>query len=149
MIIECARCEKGFAVENPNKLPPGWAKEETPKHGTIIICDDCIKSSESIAPRFRGKVYMIGEDGAASVTSLTETSAEKLRKYIVEIERVDGEIGEYREQRREILGDAKALGFDTKAIREIIKRRKKDPKTLIEEEQMLDMYERVLENGVE
>ena len=42
--------------------------------------------------------------------------------------------------KRQVYADAKALGFDTKALRVVIARRKKDQKTLQEEEMMLDLY---------
>lgn len=72
--------------------------------------------------------------------ALTQTTAEKLRQYISKLENLENEKAELVGQIQEVYGDAKALGFDTKALRTVIKIRKKDKKTRIEEEQMLDLY---------
>lgn len=72
--------------------------------------------------------------------SLTETTKEKLRQYLSKIENLEEEKAGVMEQLKEVYGDAKALGFDTKALRTVVRLRKKDMKTRIEEEQMLDLY---------
>lgn len=72
--------------------------------------------------------------------SLTETTKEKLRQYLSKIENLEVEKAEVMDQLKEVYGDAKALGFDTKALRTVVRLRKKDMKTRIEEEQMLELY---------
>lgn len=72
--------------------------------------------------------------------SLTETTKEKLRQYLSKIENIEAEKAEVMDQLKEVYADAKALGFDTKALRTVVRLRKKDQKTRIEEEQMLELY---------
>lgn len=72
--------------------------------------------------------------------ALTETTKEKLRAYITRIENLEQEKAEIADQIKEIKADAKALGFDIKAIGGVVKYRKKDPKKRQEEQMMLDLY---------
>ncbi len=72
--------------------------------------------------------------------ALTETSKDKLRAYLSRIENLEAEKQEIMDQLKDVYGDAKALGFDTKALRTVVRLRKKDQKKRIEEEQMLDLY---------
>ena len=50
-------------------------------------------------------------------TALTETAQEKLRMTVDRIERLEEEKREVAEQIKEVYGEAKALGYDTKALR--------------------------------
>lgn len=72
--------------------------------------------------------------------ALTTTSKDKLRSYITRLENLESEKLEISEQIKDVYGDAKALGFDTNAIRKVIAIRKKDQKKRQEEEMMLDLY---------
>jgi uncharacterized protein (UPF0335 family) len=44
------------------------------------------------------------------------------------------------EQLKEVYGEAKSLGFDTKALRAVIRLRKQDANDRAEAEMMLDLY---------
>ena len=72
--------------------------------------------------------------------SLDVSTKEKLKLYISKIENLEQEQDEIAEQKKEVYADAKALGFDTKALRKVIARRKKDARKVQEEENMLDLY---------
>ena len=63
-----------------------------------------------------------------------------MKLYVSKIENLEAEKSEIAEQLKEVYADAKALGFDTKALRKVIARRKKDAKAVAEEEMMLDLY---------
>ena len=65
-------------------------------------------------------------DDEASITHLTEATREKLRQTVAKIERLEEEKKEVAEQIKEIYAEAKAFGFDTKALRQVIKLRKVD-----------------------
>ena len=67
-------------------------------------------------------------------------SAEELRKIIERIEHVEEELEGPKEDRKEIYTEAKGNGFDTKAIRKIVKIRKMDRSKRQEEEAILDTY---------
>lgn len=72
--------------------------------------------------------------------ALTETSKDKLRSYVTRIENLEAEKSEVADQLKDVYADAKALGFDTKALRKVVSIRKKDQKKRQEEEMMLDLY---------
>jgi len=59
--------------------------------------------------------------------NLTETAREKLRQTVARIERLEEEKAEVANQIKEVYGEAKAFGYDTKAERE-------------EQEAILDVY---------
>jgi len=72
-------------------------------------------------------------------------SGEVLLSIIERIENRHEAKREIEEDVREIYAEAKANGFDTKAIREIVKRRAKDPDARSEFESIVDLYEREIE----
>lgn len=76
----------------------------------------------------------------ASITTLTETAREKLRLTVARIERLEEEKKEVADQIKEVYGEAKALGYDTKALREVIRKRKQDRREREEQEAILDVY---------
>ena len=80
------------------------------------------------------------ESDIVAPQSLDMSSKEKLKLYVSKIENLETEKSEIAEQLKEVYADAKALGFDTKALRKVIARRKKDAKAVAEEEMMLDLY---------
>ena len=71
---------------------------------------------------------------------LTETTREKLKQTIERIERLEEEKKEVAEQIKEVYGEAKAFGFDTKALRQVVRLRKIDRAEREEQEQLLDTY---------
>ena len=73
-------------------------------------------------------------------SNLTETAAEKLGNIVTRVERLEEEMAQIREQRKDVYGEAKALGYDTKAIRTIIKMRKQDSQERQEQEALVEVY---------
>jgi uncharacterized protein (UPF0335 family) len=76
----------------------------------------------------------------ASITTLTETAREKLRLTVARIERLEEEKKEVAEQIKEVYGEAKSLGYDTKALRSVVRMRKQDRREREEQEAILDVY---------
>ena len=72
--------------------------------------------------------------------SLTDAAREKLRLTVDRIERLEEEKREIAEQIKEVYGEAKALGYDTKALRSVVRIRKIDAKDREEQEAILDVY---------
>jgi uncharacterized protein (UPF0335 family) len=72
--------------------------------------------------------------------NLTEAAREKLRLTVERIERLEEEKKEVAEQIKEVYGEAKALGYDTKALRTVIKLRKQDRDERAEQEAILEVY---------
>ena len=67
-------------------------------------------------------------------------AAGQLRAFIERIERLEEEKQTISDDIKEVFAEAKGSGFDTKAMRTIIRLRKKDRAEREEEEAMLDMY---------
>lgn len=66
--------------------------------------------------------------------------AAQLRSIVQRIERLVEEQKEIGEQIKEVFGEAKGNGFDTKTLRKVISLRKKSSDERSEEEAMLDLY---------
>lgn len=72
--------------------------------------------------------------------NLSETAREKLILTVERIERLEEEKKEIAEQIKEVYGEAKALGYDTKALRAAVRLRKKDRQEREEQEAILEVY---------
>jgi uncharacterized protein (UPF0335 family) len=71
-------------------------------------------------------------------------AAGQLRSFIERIERVNEDIDALSDDRKEIFAEARAMGFDCKAIRTLVRLRKKDEAERQEEEAILDLYKSAL-----
>jgi len=75
---------------------------------------------------------------------MTETSqtvaAGQLKAFIERIEKLEEEKASIAEDIKEVYAEMKGTGFDTKAVRKLIKLRKKDKAEREEEEAILDLY---------
>lgn len=74
------------------------------------------------------------------MTSLAKAAAADLQSYIERVERVAQERRDLGDEIRAILAEAKANGFNTKAIRSIVKRRDQDPGVVQQEDALLEQY---------
>ncbi len=72
--------------------------------------------------------------------NLTETAREKLRQTVARIERLEEEKAEIANQIKEVYAEAKSFGYDTKALRQLIRLRKVDRAEREEQEAILDVY---------
>lgn len=75
---------------------------------------------------------------------MTTVAAEELRRIIERIERLEEEKSAIADDIKDVMGEAKGLGYDTKAIKTIIRMRKKDENERTEEEMILDTYLKAL-----
>lgn len=71
-------------------------------------------------------------------------SADHLRSFVERIERLEDEKRAIADDIKEIYAEAKGTGFDTKALREIVKLRRMDKADIQEQEYMLDLYKHAL-----
>jgi uncharacterized protein (UPF0335 family) len=71
-------------------------------------------------------------------------AADQLRLFIERIERLEEEKKTIADDIKEVFAEAKGTGFDTKAMRSIIRLRKKDQAERQEEETILDLYKAAL-----
>jgi len=76
--------------------------------------------------------------------ALGGSTADQLRAYVVRIERIEAEIADLNDDKRDIYAEAKAVGLCKKTLRKLILRRKKDRTDLQEEDALLDLYETAL-----
>ena len=65
---------------------------------------------------------------------------DQLRAFVERIERLEEEKKTVAEDIKEIYGEAKAMGFDTKVLRKVIAIRKLDQNERLEQEAVLDTY---------
>ncbi|MGY4288858.1 uncharacterized protein (UPF0335 family) [Bradyrhizobium sp. LM2.7] len=75
------------------------------------------------------------------MTSLKAAAIERIKTYLEAIDSLEGEKQDIADEIRAQYADAKAGGFDPKAIRGMVKRKRaKNPTKLVEDEQILDVY---------
>ncbi|MCB1447076.1 MAG: DUF2312 domain-containing protein [Rhizobiaceae bacterium] len=67
-------------------------------------------------------------------------AASELRQFIERIERLEEEKQTIADDIKDVMGEAKGRGYDTKAIRTILRLRKKDKDERLEEEAILQTY---------
>ncbi|AGB72373.1 MULTISPECIES: DUF2312 domain-containing protein [Rhizobium] len=72
--------------------------------------------------------------------SVENVAAAELRQFIERIERLEEEKAAIGSDIKDVMGEAKGRGYDTKAIRTIIRLRKKDANERLEEESILQTY---------
>ena len=70
---------------------------------------------------------------------LTPTSQEKLKQFVDRIERLNEEKKALAEDLKDIFAEAKTLGFDSKALREIVKSRAQDRQEREEMEAIVEL----------
>jgi uncharacterized protein (UPF0335 family) len=72
-------------------------------------------------------------------------AADQLRQYVSRIERLESDRAEVSDDLKQVFDEAKANGFDIKALKQVIKLKKLDKDSLAEQEAMLDLYRAALE----
>ncbi len=75
-------------------------------------------------------------------------SGAQLRQFIDRVENLEQEKAELGEQIRDVMAEAKAEGFDTKVLRQLMRMRKMKKEELAEQEELLDLYRRALGENV-
>lgn len=77
---------------------------------------------------------------------MTEVIApEQLKQYISRLERLESDKRDIADDIKQVFDEAKANGFDTKIMKQILKIKKLDKATLAEQEAILDLYRQALE----
>jgi uncharacterized protein (UPF0335 family) len=73
-------------------------------------------------------------------TDSYRVTADEIRQFVERWEQLEREKQDCAEQQKEVMAEAKARGFDTKVLKEVIALRKRDPDELAEFEAVLEMY---------
>ncbi|WP_234855326.1 MULTISPECIES: DUF2312 domain-containing protein [Paracoccus] len=74
-------------------------------------------------------------------------AADELRQFIEQFEQLEAEKKDITERQKEVMGEAKARGYDTKVMKKIVALRKRDRDDIAEEEAILEMYKQALGMG--
>jgi uncharacterized protein (UPF0335 family) len=77
----------------------------------------------------------------------TEVAGDQLRAIVERIERIDEEIKELNEGKKEIYQEAKGNGFVVKVLREVIRVRKQSREEREEQDSLLDVYLHAIEEA--
>ncbi len=81
---------------------------------------------------------------AAAKKNTGGVAADQLRSFIERIERLEEEKATLANDIREVFAEAKMTGFDTKAMRQIVKLRKMESADREEQEEILKLYKHAL-----
>lgn len=81
---------------------------------------------------------------AAAPTTTGGVAQDMLRSIIERIERLEEEKAAIANDIKEVYAEAKGNGFDTKALRQVIRLRKQDKAERQEQEAILDLYKHAL-----
>jgi uncharacterized protein (UPF0335 family) len=73
-------------------------------------------------------------------TDSYRVTADEIRQFVERWEQLEREKQECADEQKEVMAEAKARGFDTKVLKEVIAIRKRDPDELEEFEAVLEMY---------
>lgn len=65
---------------------------------------------------------------------------DQLRAFVERIERLEEEKKTIADDIKDVYGEAKAMGFDTKILKQVISLRKKDDQERMEQDLILDTY---------
>jgi len=79
-------------------------------------------------------------DDSAPAESLPGSAQDRLRAFIERIERLEEEKAALASDIREVFAEAKSAGYDTKAMRAVLKMRKQDDHERMEQEALLATY---------
>lgn len=79
-------------------------------------------------------------DATTETTGVENVAAAELRQFIERIERLEEEKQTIADDIKDVYGEAKGRGYDTKAMKTIVRLRKKDANERIEEETILQTY---------
>ena len=71
----------------------------------------------------------------------------RILSIIERIEQIDEEVKALNEGKKEVFAEAKGEGFDIKVLREILRIRKQDKDERDEQESLLDLYLRAMQNA--
>jgi uncharacterized protein (UPF0335 family) len=72
-------------------------------------------------------------------------AVDQLKQYVNKIETLEEEKQEISQAVSEVFAEAKANGFDIKAMKQVLKLRKLDKNKLAEQDAMLELYREALE----
>lgn len=88
-------------------------------------------------PQAQGEAFTPAQTGNADAHGIAR---DQLRAFIERIERLEEEKKTIADDIKDVYGEAKGTGFDTKILRKVIQIRKQDKDERMEQEAVLDTY---------
>jgi uncharacterized protein (UPF0335 family) len=79
-------------------------------------------------------------DDSSSIETLNTTAQGKLKSLVERIERLEEDKAAVASDLKEVYGEAKSEGFDTKILRKVVRLRKADSAKRQEEEALIELY---------
>lgn len=86
----------------------------------------------------------MSDTSADVIENSYRVTADELRQFIERYERLESEKRDIADSQKEVMAEAKARGYDTRAMRRVIALRKRDKDDIAEEEAVLEMYKQAL-----
>lgn len=83
----------------------------------------------------------------AAALALTQAAKDKLRQVVAGIEKLQEEKSEVAGAIKDKFAEAKAMGYDTKALRQLIRRRRMDRQEREESDAILETYEMAIDGA--
>lgn len=74
------------------------------------------------------------------MTTLQDSAQRQLRQFIERVERVDEDIKNLADDRKQIFAEAKGTGFDVRIMKKVIARRKRSRDDVQEEDAIMQVY---------
>lgn len=74
------------------------------------------------------------------MTDVQQVARDQLRSFVERIERLEEEKKTISDDIKDVYGEAKGMGFDSKILKVVVGLRKKDEQERMEEEAILDVY---------
>lgn len=71
-------------------------------------------------------------------------ASDRLRSIVERVERLQEEIAALKSDQKDIFAEAKSAGFDTKVVRQVLRRRAMEPAEREEQDTLRDLYEKAL-----
>ncbi len=84
--------------------------------------------------------FPAGSEGEEEIKDVGGVSGQRLKSFIERAERLEEEKTAISEDIKEVMGEAKATGFDVKIMRRIMKLRKMEVQKRREEDEILELY---------
>ena len=81
------------------------------------------------------------------MTDTVGIAGERILSFIERVEQIEEELKALNEGKKEIFSEAKGEGFDVKVLKEILRLRKQDKDERDEQESLLDLYLRAMQNA--
>jgi len=81
-----------------------------------------------------------GNDNEGEAKDVGGVGGQRLKAFLERVERLEEEKSALSEDIKEIYAEAKAVGFDTKTMRKVIRLRKMESEKRREEEELLELY---------